>query len=280
MSQNHGKASGGNFSSSSWFFDHPLRNLLEWWKARDVFEQPWKALALRHSKGEVRPVTVNLKDGSAVHFRSGTMDKHILWSIFLHDGYRIDQIAEKKLGVVVDVGAQIGCFSLKMAPRCERLLSFEPVPANFELLQKNLKQYSHAELFPCALLNRKEKLKIYLSHSNTGGHSAFDTSSHFIETESLRLPELLVQRGIEKIDFLKIDCEGSEYEVIESLRNWGLKRIQRFALEYQPIPNDPDPNKSGDALEKLLHNEGFTVERIAHDKQKGLGLLFAYQRRW
>src|ERR1035438_6811456 len=115
-------------------FYHPL-----FWR---VFRHPLRAMGLRHYKGAPQIQEVELIDRRPLWLRAGTSDRSIVWEVFLKDNYRTERI-EGRLAFVVDGGGQIGLFSLKMAPRAERLFTFEPAPENFKLLSRNLSGPSH-----------------------------------------------------------------------------------------------------------------------------------------
>ncbi len=185
------------------------------------------------------------------------------------------------MGCVVDVGAQIGLFSLKMAPRAERILTFEPEPENFKLLSRNLagERHQHVEKFNKAVARRPGTLRLYVAPDNPGAHTAFpaETSAveKFQEVEAVRLPDILDERKISHIDYLKLDCEGAEYEIMASLVEWGLDRISYIGMEYHPVKDASMETHSGMAMEKLLRQHGFAVLRLAQKRHPDIGMLFA-----
>src|ERR1017187_517440 len=245
-----------------------------------VFRHPLRTMELRYYKGAPQVQEVELLDGRPLWLRVGTSDRSIVWEVFLKDNYRTERI-EGRLTCVVDIGAQIGLFSLKMAPRAERLLTFEPEPENFKLLSRNLSgpSHQHVETFNKAVANRAGTLRLYMAPSNPGAHTAFpaETSAveEYQEVEAVRLPDILDARKISHIDYLKLDCEGAEYEIMASLVEWGLDRISYIGMEYHPVKDASPETHSGEAIEKLLCQHGFAVLRLPQKRHPDIGMLYA-----
>lgn len=256
----------------------PFQNLRYYLKARRHFQEPLELIKWRHYKGPDRETEHPLKDGRSLRFRAGTMDRHIVWSVFLKDVYRLEQLPDEPLDTLVDIGAQIGSFSLRMAPRARRIIAFEPVPANHALAAANLSgpEHQHIELHQKAVTDHSGQLSITLSHGNSGGHSAFPspTMDHgqSIEVEALRLPDFLEERGIERVDFLKLDCEGAEYAILDTIQDWGPDRIRRLAVEYHPVAENAE-QRSGALLERRFRELGYAVHDVPAAKDR-YGLLF------
>lgn len=149
---------------------------------------------------------------------------HALQEIFFDEIYKID-LPEQPY--IIDCGANIGLsvIYLKQHYPDARIVAFEPDTLNFELLQKNIKNF---DLEKVEL--RKEAVWIEntdLSFSNDGtmGSKITEAGSHHVK--AARLADLLIQ----KIDFLKIDIEGAEYTVLKDIAD-RLHYVQSFFLEY------------------------------------------------
>lgn len=255
----------------------PFQNLRYYLKARRHFQEPLELIKWRHYKGPDRETHHRLKDGRELCFRAGTMDRHIVWSVFLKDVYRLESLPPEPLDTLIDIGAQIGSFSLRVAPRARRIIAFEPVPENHALAARNLSgpEHTHIELQQKAVTDEGGVLPIFLSNGNSGGHSAFPSptmdTARRIEVEALRLPDLLAERAIESVDFLKLDCEGAEYAILDTLEDWGPDRIRRMAVEYHPVEEGKERN--GASLERRLRERGYAVFNVPAAKAE-YGLLF------
>lgn len=137
--------------------------------------------------------------------------------------------------IVVDIGANIGVFSIYAARKVGKVLSFEPCLENFEDLKENieLNNAKNIFLYNKGIYSKKGKLKLYLTEEMTG-HSINKQDSFSGEIEDIEvitLSDIFKDYDIEKIDFLKIDCEGSEYEVLLTTPKKCFERINRIAME-------------------------------------------------
>jgi len=132
----------------------------------------------------------------------------------------------KRWGVAVDVGAHIGFWAWDMAHKFKKVYCFEPAPDCFACLEKNMGEFSHVQLVNAAVGHREgecqlidDPKRIQKVGVNTGAR--YVTAGHgttLITLDSLRL---------EGCDFLKIDVEGFEYQVLQGAR----KLIKR----YRPV---------------------------------------------
>lgn len=134
----------------------------------------------------------------------------------------------KELDIVVDVGANIGYYTLLMASLKAQVHSFEPEPHNFELLKKNveLNHFSNVILHNKAVSNINGKTKLVLADHGTGqhklGNSKFGTKTIDVEVTTLNL---------DKIDFAKIDVEGAELLTLKGMKVLPAKMIVEFNTE-------------------------------------------------
>ncbi|MFH1234966.1 MAG: FkbM family methyltransferase, partial [Candidatus Diapherotrites archaeon] len=149
------------------------------------------------------------------------MDEFIIKEIFEMDEYSIDKMRLPKKATIIDVGAQIGCFTIKSATIAKKgkIFSFEPMESNFKLLERNVKtnNLNNVLFFHKGIANKKGKRKLYLCTDNTGGHSISTKRSKKYEiVDCISLRQAISENKIENIDLLKLDCEGAEYEILYS----------------------------------------------------------------
>ena len=139
----------------------------------------------------------------------------------LVDGYGLDKIELKPGDGVIDVGAQVGAVSIYLAKRqpLARIYAFEPVPANFKRLMRNLKAngVENVTAIHKAVTGDGRDLVLHLTMDvNSGGNSAFGKGWKTITVPSTTLADFVRVLHIDRIKLLKLDCEGSEYEIVES----------------------------------------------------------------
>ena len=121
--------------------------------------------------------------------------------------------------VFVDIGANIGTYSLFVANRCgdqARILALEPHPATYSKLAYNVRAngYAAIETINQGVGPQKGRLRLFSSGgSNIGTASMVPEAvdrKHQVDIEVVPLGDLLNSRMIERVDLLKIDIEGFE----------------------------------------------------------------------
>lgn len=101
-----------------------------------------------------------------------------------------------------------------------RVISIEPEPESFEVLKKNIELNKLANVIALniACWNEERELDLYTAPSlkTSGSHSIKEkVSPNSVKVKSLKLDTILGNMGIEKVDFIKVDVEGSKVEVLE-----------------------------------------------------------------
>jgi len=141
----------------------------------------------------------------------------------------------KKGDVVVDVGANIGYYTVLLADKVGKkgkIYAFEPDLANFEILEKNIKanKLENIVAIKAAVGSKQGKLKLYKSEENYGDHRLYGKEKGIEEVKIVKLDDVIK----EKIDLIKIDTQGWEPEVIEGAKKIIEKWKPIMFLEYSP----------------------------------------------
>jgi FkbM family methyltransferase len=125
--------------------------------------------------------------------------------------------------IVVDLGASLGPFTYKILPKNpKQCYVVEPISHQIDILKKNVGQ-ENVKIIQGAITDKK-KIEI-----------TWDDMTESVPTFSFR--EFLDEQGIEKIDFLKCDCEGGEYDVFQQSNIEFLKTIPKIVTEFH-MKND------------------------------------------
>lgn len=241
-------------------------------KSFSLFENWW--LYAADVLGLIRnntPRQLRLKNGQFVWYRPGTFDYVIMIEIFGCNDYfdRFSPFEVSSVKNVLDIGAQIGTFSLRASQLFPdaKVVAVEATSANFAMLEKNISAnnlQSRIKAVKKALWGKTgETIKMHISSENSGGHSAVvdhnisgkETGVESIQTISLE--DLLKTNGMDSVEFMKMDIEGAEYEVIYSTPKDVLQKITRMVFEAHPIDKE---NKNADALVSYLRANGYVVE--------------------
>lgn len=125
---------------------------------------------------------------------------------------------------VVDIGANNGLFALfmKSIRADSTIMCFEPVPQTLELLHKNINAHDGIQVYPYALSNRSCTANINLHPANTGENSLksdVGTAGRSVAVQLMDAAAAFKQLGLTYVDVLKIDTEGCEVEILESLQD-------------------------------------------------------------
>lgn len=141
----------------------------------------------------------------------------------------------KKGDVVVDVGANIGYYTILLADKVGKkgkVYAFEPDSTNFEILEKNIKAngLKNVVAVKAAVGSRDGKLKLYKSSENFGDHKLYGEEKVKEEVKIIKLDNFVK----EKIDLVKIDTQGWEPEVIDGAKNLIEKWKPIMFMEYSP----------------------------------------------
>jgi FkbM family methyltransferase len=170
---------------------------------------------------------------------------------------------------VVDVGANMGYFSLLLAERIGPnglLWAFEPEPRNFQLLEWNLDVNGftqRSKALRVAALDRRGEVRLWQNPVNLGGHSVLTGDSPDVPGQVLTVDAAPLDDFIDAaIDVMKIDAEGSEPLIWD-----GMRRIidrsprLRVLLEFDPTQirgKGRDPR----AFLRRIREDGFEIKRI------------------
>lgn len=173
---------------------------------------------------------------------------------------------------VVDVGANMGYFSLLLADRVGPggfLWAFEPDPGNFQLLRWNLDVNGftpRTQVFSIALFDRRTSVRLWQNSENLGGHSVLTGDSAQMEGDAVTVDAApLDDYTTGPIDVMKIDAEGSEPFIWDGMRHLIARSPNlRILMEFDPVQirgKGRDPRSFLDAIRR----DGFQIQRIFPD---------------
>lgn len=154
--------------------------------------------------------------------------------VFERKDYETEKCFIQKGDVVVDAGANLGFFTVYAALKgASKILSFEPDYKNFKCLKGNAPSW--ANLFRMGIMAEDGEHSFFVD-VNPGGHSFFNygntKTGEVRKTQCLSIPSLFEKEKLEKIDFLKMDVEGPEIEILTALPDRYFPRIRNISFEY------------------------------------------------
>lgn len=171
---------------------------------------------------------LNLQNNLKLKLRNSTVDEHIIQEIYFLKSYTPPDFFINESDKVIDIGAHAGYFSVFAASFAKKgtVYSYEPFPENFQLLRDNihLNNLTNVEAFNLGIATKKVKRNLFISETNTGGHSLFCKTNNFIPCNFISLKEVFDSNNIERCNFLKIDTEGAELEILSNLPKGYFKK--------------------------------------------------------
>lgn len=220
--------------------------------------------------------------------------------IFFEHVYTPDYLQIERNDVVVDIGANVGVFTVFAASRTQNTVyAFEPFPDSLEILKRNISMNSLNNVIPCGfavsdkissatlllspirstrhLLSDRAILDQLEKYQTDAEHIQFKDIMPMIREEYVEVPTTTLQsimdiNGIEHIDFVKMDCEGSEGLILASTPKNYLKRVRKIAIEF----HDHLSKVSHGDLQKLFEETGF-VTYLKWDGKSPLGFLYGWR---
>lgn len=154
--------------------------------------------------------------------------------------------------VIYDCGANIGVSALFFKERFPnaKVFAFEPDPEIAELLINNLKHnsVSGVNVYSKAVWINNEGVEFGVQGSDSG---SIYSQKDKIRVDTLRLKEMLDKEG--RVDFLKLDVEGAETEIIKDCGG-SLKKVENLFVEYHSFLGR---KQELDEILKVLTENGF-----------------------
>jgi FkbM family methyltransferase len=175
--------------------------------------------------------------------------------------------------IVVDIGANVGVFSVAAAKRGGRVFAFEPVNETFQRLEQNIAINDSAPVltaYNVGVSVRGGRRELFVSESSEG-FSLFSGSGSgkAVLVNTIPFDEIFTLCAIDHIDFLKVDCEGAEYEIFGAISDASFAKIRKIVLEFHHGKDD---------LMAKLAQHGFSIEHEISSQAPEMGIMWASRR--
>jgi len=221
-------------------------------RARVLASVVWLALPL-----SLRPRRLGLPLGGYGHVLvEDAADLAAVEEVLLEAEYDVPGLDDVE--VVVDLGSHIGTSILFFRARypAARIHGFEPDPATFAKLERNVGGLDRVTVRRRAVTGAGGQSVLYASSyslrsSLVGGWA----DSRAVTVPAVTFDELVAELGLDRIDLLKLDIEGSEYEALAGSE--ALRRVRAVVGELHPQLTDAD------AFLTLLDEFDVSVDRAS-----------------
>ena len=221
--------------------------------------------------------TVNI-DNNLFHFQDSILSESVNMIAHELNNNEYDFNIDFKEGdIVIDIGANVGMVSILLAKKFPflKIYSFEPLKENYDNFIKNIELNN----IPKGVITAENKavtkdgrlITMSINSANKGGSSTTDVISinsimtkENSQVESITLEEIFKKYYINKLKLLKIDCEGSEYEILYNADTNLLKNIENLRGEFHENKNltdEYDIDKLCEYVSKYIKNYKVTKAR-------------------
>lgn len=157
---------------------------------------------------------------------------------YYYEGAMLDYInLNIPKGTMIDVGANIGNHSIFFAKYCATgVISFEPFPETFKVLEKNIKQNNINNIRAiCVGLSDEPKDELmYLPNENNVGMAKIDPSGN-VSIKVINFDESIKKALCDRVTLIKIDCEGYESKAIAGMIETIKEHKPALFIECQTI---------------------------------------------
>jgi FkbM family methyltransferase len=225
---------------------HPGRMLRSW-----LWQLPWTRFKLLAARALYYPAVLAFGRRRGTVVRNGIqydldLGEGIDLSVFLFGSFQPEVVRNRFVrlpadGVVVDVGANVGILSLQIAQAVPagRVFAFEPTHYAFARLKRNLElnpglaaRVEAVQAFVSSASDVRPGLSAYASWrvdgTSSGTHPLHGgTAKSADEIGAVSLDDFVAQRGLPRVDFIKIDTDGHELEVLRGAR--------RLLARHRPV---------------------------------------------
>lgn len=194
--------------------------------------------------------------------------------------------------IIFDIGASSGINILKWYNTINTFYCFEPCKENYYKLMENLGNYKNVKIHSEAISNSKEiKLFNQANYTNSSSLLPFTENTKLWKNPGnnpelktiaqypvhcIRLIDFVKEHNIKLIDFLKIDTQGHDFEVIKSLDDF-IYNVKELVCEVQIVDYELYKNSSSKKdLVDYMEKKNFSIYKIqkwSHDQEENIWFI-------
>jgi FkbM family methyltransferase len=205
------------------------------------------SFALNYSRKPSRETSFLFR-GFPFYYRTATSDVEVLANMLLVPTHRSEYAiaTNTPIKTILDIGGNIGTSAIYFARNFPAAVVhvFEPVPANYALLAKNVRPYQNIRPVNLALSDKNGLLPIFQGESNNNGGFSLhgdqgkQTAEVICNVRVKNVREWLKENDVTQIDLIKIDTEGSECEILMAIPPEILGRVTHIIGEFHGVRDE------------------------------------------
>jgi FkbM family methyltransferase len=198
-------------------------------------------------------------------------DQLVASSIMTQSAYEphVTAVLEREIkpgSTFVDIGANMGWFTLLAAGVAEQVIAIEPNPTNVQLIYRSLlaNHFERVRVVECAVTDRPTLLRLNFLRSN-GSVAAIDGASGQAITIVQGQPLDALLADAERVDVIKMDIEGHEPIALPGMTHSLTRFRPVLVFEFHPHAIRQNANSDPAAFLDALAGLGYRIAVIRHD---------------
>ena len=220
------------------------------------------------------------KEGKTLKWRSNLpTEKHIVDAVFkgseyTHRSVGLGGLNLSKKDIVLDLGGNIGAFTVDIFDKVKKVIVYEPEDVNYEFLSTNIEDNGAKNVVAHkqAVVGNDDKVRdFYLGKVPYYYSFLVKQNRKRVPVECVNINDVMREYKPTK---MKVDIEGSEWEVLINCKDFGS--VDQIIFEYNFDMNMD--LKSGferfNALKKHLKKHGFDIQEMERDMKQNWNLVF------
>lgn len=172
---------------------------------------------------------------------------------------------------ILDIGGNIGLFSLYIHDRASVVYSIEPTPGHYHILEDLTKDYTNIKPINVAIHNKDTTIDFYISEENSTMNSSVNKYGTKVEVQARTLASLIKDLNLDHVDFVKCDIEGSEMVALTDETVGAVKDIvdtwfvEVHATDNETLKGIDSLRHNRQQLVDIFERHGYCTQQLRED---------------
>lgn len=167
--------------------------------------------------------------------------------------------------IILDLGGNIGLFALHVTPWADKIITVEPTPSHMELNKYITGKFPNIVHFQAAISNKTGQIPFFTFDTNSTMNSLINRGGSYFMVDSITIPDLIERFGLNHVDFIKLDIEGSETIALnESVIRYMSNRVSKILIEFHEV-NGIGYTEQRSIFEKIFIEYGYDIKHFGPD---------------